>query len=81
MDTLDSAEAIGKATASVCVQTALVRLLLRRGLLTPEDVATLAGEAETALGLMGGLSEESIVLAQSALRGFAQSWTKPVTKN
>jgi hypothetical protein len=75
------AEGIGKSAAVVCVHTALIRLLFRKKLISAEDVATLAGEAETALTSMDGLSAESLVMAQAALRGFASSWTKVVTKN
>jgi hypothetical protein len=78
---IEVADAIGKATAAVCIQAALVRLLLRKRLIAPADVATLAGEAETALGLMAGLSAEAIELAQASLRGFSQAWTKAVTTN
>ena len=78
---LGIAEAIGKATAIVSTQAALIRLMLRKNLLTNEDVATLAGEAEMVLRSMEGLSAEASELAQRAVRGFASSWTKAVTKN
>ena len=75
------AEAIGKATAVVCVHTALIRLMFRRNLISNEDVATLSGEAELALRTMDGLSAGATEMAQAALRGFARAWTKAVTKN
>jgi hypothetical protein len=78
---LGIAEAIGKASAAMSIETALIRLLKRKAMLTGEDVATLAGEAEMALTAMVGLSEEAMELALSALRGCSKSWTKAVTKN
>ena len=71
----------GKATALICVQGALVRMLLRKGVLKNEDVATLSGEATMVLAEMPGLSADVQAIATSCLRGFAQSWTKAVTTN
>ena len=59
----------------------LVRMLLRKGVLKNEDVATLSGEATMVLAEMPGLSADVQAIATSCLRGFAQSWTKAVTTN
>ena len=75
------AESIGKSSAVICVHTALIRNLFSKGLISAEDVATLAAEAQNALTSMEGLSHDSLVMAQAALRGFALSWTKVVTRN
>lgn len=50
------AEAIGKSAAVICAHTALIRSLFTKGLISAEDVATLAGEAQEALSSMEGLS-------------------------
>jgi hypothetical protein len=78
---LDTAEALGKATALICIQTALVTTLKVKGLLTDADVATLTGVANETLSEMRGVPDDALELAQSALRGLAKSWTKRVTRN
>jgi len=78
---LGIAEAIGKSTAAMCIQTAMVRLLLRTAVISAEDVATLGGEAEMALTSTAGLSEEAMELAMAALRGCTKKWTEAITKN
>ena len=40
---LGISEAVGKATASLCVQAALIATLSQKNLLTADEVATLAG--------------------------------------
>ncbi len=76
----DVAEALGKATALICLQAALVATLVTKNILSIEDAASLTGIASDTLSALEGLSEDARVLAESALRGFAQSWTKRVTR-
>jgi hypothetical protein len=78
---IDIAEAIGKATAAICIETGLIRLLLDKGMITKDEVSNLAAEAQLALNGMVGLSEEALELAMAALRGCTQSWTKGMTRN
>lgn len=78
---LDLAEGIGKATAAICIQSALVGSLISKGVLTVEDAATLTGAASERLSRMEGLPEDARVIAEAALRGIATTWTKLVTKN
>jgi hypothetical protein len=78
---LDVAEALGKATALICLQTALVAALKAKGVLTDSEVATLSGVANETLVAMEGVPDDARELAQSALRGFALSWSKRVTRN
>ena len=78
---LDVAEALGKATALICLQTALVAALKAKGVLTDSEVATLSGVASETLVAMEGVPDDARELAQSALRGFALSWSKRVTRN
>jgi hypothetical protein len=78
---LDVAEALGKATALICLQTALVAALKAKGVLTDSELATLSGVANETLVAMEGVPDDARELAQSALRGFASSWLKRVTRN
>jgi hypothetical protein len=52
---LDVAEALGKATALICLQTALVAALKAKGVLTDSEVATLSGVANETLVAMEGV--------------------------
>jgi hypothetical protein len=72
---LDIAEALGKANAIICIQTALVTSLKMKGLLTDGEVATLSGVANETLSAMSGLPDDVRELAESVLRGFAKTWT------
>jgi hypothetical protein len=47
---LDIAEALGKATAIICIQTALVTTLQVKGVLTADDVGSLSGVANETFG-------------------------------
>jgi hypothetical protein len=78
---IDIAEARGGAAANACIMAALVATFLTKGLLTKEDAATLTGVAQTALDNMKELPEDARELGNAALRGFAKSWTKLVTRN
>jgi len=78
---LDIAEALGKINALLMIQNALIARLFTKRILSEEDAATIAGVAGEALSDMEGLSEEARELAQSALRGYAKTSTKRVTKN
>ena len=78
---LDVGEALGKATPLICLQTALVAALKAKGVLTDSEVATLSGVANETLVAMEGMPDDAMELAQSALRGFALSWSKRVTRN
>jgi hypothetical protein len=78
---LDIAEALGKATAAICLEAALTAVLVKKRLLTIPDAAELTGIANQTLKDMEGLSHEARELAESALRGFAGSYTKRITRN
>ena len=76
----DEIEILGKSNAAICVQGALIRMFLRKGILTNDDVATLSGEASKAATLLG-LSPDVQMITDAAIRGFAQAWVKGVTTN
>lgn len=78
---VDLGEAIGKATAAIALQGAIISALVLKGIFTIADVATISGVASDALDAMQGLSEEAKMLGKSTLSGFAQSWTKHLTRN
>jgi hypothetical protein len=71
----------GDSLALICLQTALVAALKAKGVLTDSEVATLSGVANETLVAMEGVPDDARELAQSALRGFALSWSKRVTRN
>jgi len=75
------AEAIGKATAAICLQSAFVGALIAKKLISAEDAATISGVANQGLAAMEGLSPEAREIAGSAILGFAKSWTKRITRN
>jgi hypothetical protein len=77
----DLAEAIGKGTAAICIQSALMGMLVAKQVISPEDAATIAGLAQRALEQLTELSPEGRYMADSALRGFARTWTKNVKRN
>jgi hypothetical protein len=76
---IDIAEAIGKASAAVCLQSALVETLRRKGILSDEEIATLTGLASISLRNME-LSEDAAELAEASLRGVAKTYAKPLSK-
>ena len=78
---LDIAEAIGKATAAICLQSAFVGVLIAKGVITVADAATVSGVAGEALSTMEGVPPDARELAEAAIRGFASSCTKRVTRN
>jgi hypothetical protein len=78
---LGISEAVGKATASLCVQAALIATLSQKNLLTADEVATLAGIASATLSQLTGVHPDVRTVAEGVLRGFSQSWVKPVTRN
>ena len=78
---LDAAEAIGKATATVCAQAALVRLLIHRGILKVGDLADVLADASITLEALPGLSPEAMQLARHSLKGYTAAWTKPLTRH
>jgi len=77
----DVTEAIGKAVACTAIQGALLATLLKRNLISKEDAATLTGVASAAITAMPGVTDDAKVLAQAALRGFASTYLKGVTRN
>jgi hypothetical protein len=77
----DIAEAIGKASASLCLHASLVATLVKSGALTKPDAATLAAVASTSLRATFDLSNDAKMIGESALRGCSASWTGLVTKN
>jgi hypothetical protein len=74
---IDIAEAIGKATAAICLQGAFVGALIAKEIISAEDAATVTGIANEGLGLSPAVRE----MAEAAIRGFAKSWTKRITRN
>ena len=77
---IDIAEAIGKATAAICLQGAFVGALMAKGVISAEDAATVTGVANEGLKAMQGLSPAVREMAEAAIRGFAISWTKRITR-
>jgi hypothetical protein len=77
----DLAEALGKATAMICIQTALVATLKAKGILADSDVASLSGLANDALTALPDVPDDARVVAHAALRGLAKAWTRRVTRN
>jgi hypothetical protein len=67
----DISEALGKATAVICIQAALIEMLGSKNLLASDDVSTLLGLANGTLEHLPGVSDGSRLMAQAALRGFA----------
>jgi hypothetical protein len=78
---LGISEAVGKATASLCIQAALIATLTQKNMLTADEVATLGGIASVTLSQLTGVHPDVRTVAESILRGFSQSWVKPVTRN
>jgi hypothetical protein len=76
----DAAEAIGKASAAISIQAALIARLLAKRILTAEEVVTLTGDASIRLESMN-LAEDAKTMADAALRGIATMWTLIVPKN
>jgi len=74
-------EALGKADACICIQSALVAMLINNKLMTMADAATLSGLASETLKEMQGVRADARVMAESAIRGFAKSCTKRLTRN
>lgn len=77
---LDIAKADGKASAILCLQAALISMLVKRGALSTEEAATLAGIASQALANLD-VSADARAFAEGALKGFSQSWSQLVTRN
>lgn len=78
---LDIDEAVGKANAYLMIQSAVISMLILKGVFSEGDAATIAGVASQQLSAMEGLSEQARTLAQDALRGYAKSWTATLTRN
>jgi hypothetical protein len=78
---IDIAEALGKATAAICLQAAIVAMFVNKRLMTIEDAAELTGLASLTLQEMSDLPDDAKLLAESALRGFAASYTKRIRQN
>ena len=77
---VDIADALGKATAVICIQVALLATLVNKKVLT-KDEGTLTALANQSLEVMPGVSDDVKMMAESTLRGFAKTWTKHVTRN
>jgi hypothetical protein len=77
----DMAEAIGKATASLCLNAAMVAALVAGNAISREDVATLAAAATAALQATPELSPGAKMIGEAALRGLSSSWIKLVPRN
>lgn len=77
----DLDKASGKAAAIIAIQSALIAKLITRNVLTREDAAELTGFASVSIKTMLGLSDGAREMAESALKGFAGSWLKDVTRN
>jgi hypothetical protein len=78
---IDIADARGQGIANSCIMAALVATFVTKGLLTNDEAATLTGAAQTALDAKKDLPADTRELANAAVRGFAQSWTKLVTRH
>jgi hypothetical protein len=78
---VDIADALGKATAVICIQVALLATLVNKKVLTKDEAATLTALANQSLEVIPGVSDDVKMIAESTLRGFAKTWTKHVTRN
>ena len=74
-------EALGKANAIICLQSALVAKLVQTGKLTVGDAAELTAIATTALEQMKSIPDDVRKYANQALTGFARAYTKRLSKN
>lgn len=80
---IDLAEARGVGAANNCLMAAIVAALVTNGTLTGDDAATLTGAAQTTLDQIpeDALPADAREMANSALRGFARSYLRLVTRN
>ncbi len=78
---IDIADALGKGAAVISIQAALIGMLISKKILTEGDAGTLTGVASQGVSTLEDLSDEARELGQAALRGFAKTYMKHVTKN
>jgi hypothetical protein len=78
---IDIADVRGRAEALTCIMAAMVASFVNKGLLAKDEAATLTSAAKTLLDNVKDFPDDARLLADSALRGFARSWTKLVTIN
>lgn len=74
------AETLGKSSAALAVQSATVAMLIKKGVLTIEDAATISGYASLATKSFE-FPPPIQQVADAALSGFAQSLTSLLSKN
>jgi hypothetical protein len=74
--------AAGYGLAALHLQCAILSLLALRGTFSPTDLKNIAETAEIMAGA-GVLtaSEGAVLIAQSAIRGLAQTWQRPDKHN
>jgi hypothetical protein len=78
---IDIAEAIGKATASIAIQGALVATLIRKDVITLGEAAEINAIALEGLEKVFRLGPMPDEMAKSAIRGFAASLAQHLTRH
>jgi hypothetical protein len=73
---IDLAEARGTATAVVCIQSAIVAMLVQENRLTVAQAVEVSGLADTLLTSLTSLPPDVREMARRALSGFASGYTK-----
>jgi hypothetical protein len=76
---IDIAEARGKATAAVSLQSAMAATLIRKGVLTLEEAADISAMSMTSLETIFRLPPDADEMAKSVLRGWAASIVSHLT--
>jgi hypothetical protein len=70
---IDIAEARGRAAAAMLLQSAMASMLIKKGILSLEEVAEISATAITGLETIYRLPKPSDEMAKSVLRGWAAS--------
>ena len=78
---IDIADVRGVATAAICVQVAIVAMLVRESRLTIAQAAELTGVADTLLASWPNLPPDALALGRHALAGFAASLLREITRH
>ena len=80
MDEIDVAAGYG--LAALCLQGAIAAQLALQGIFSPQNLTAIAEASEHMAGARGqAASDGAVLIAQSAIRGLAQTWKRPDKKN
>jgi hypothetical protein len=78
---VDIAEALGKSNAVICLQSALIAMLVNKRVMTMADAAELTGVANEILKQMEDISDDARVIAEASLRGLSRSYVRRIKTN